>query len=69
MSADCGTPLSGSNRHMTMYDSHTSTVGQYRTYPLGFTHNRSCGSRSPPCQPHLYTAVYAKRQAAARFAL
>ena len=35
-----------------MYDSYTSTVSQYRTYPLGFTHNRSCGSRSPPCQPH-----------------
>ena len=25
-----------------MYDSYTSTVGQHRTYPLGFTHNRSC---------------------------
>ena len=35
-----------------VYDSCTSTVGQYGTYPLGFTHNRSCGSRSPPCQPH-----------------
>ena len=35
-----------------MYDSYTSTVGEYRTYPLGFTHNRSCGSRSSPCQPH-----------------
>ena len=22
-------------------DSYTSTVGQYRTYPLGFTHNGS----------------------------
>ena len=22
-----------------MYDSYTSTVGQYGTYPLGFTHN------------------------------
>ena len=35
-----------------MYDSYTSTVGQYRTYPLGFTHNGSSGSRSPPYQPH-----------------
>ena len=31
---------------LLMYDSYTSTVGQYRTYPLGFTHNGSCGSRS-----------------------
>ena len=37
---------------MDMYDSYTSTVGQYRTYPLGFTHNGSSGSRSPPYQPH-----------------
>ena len=37
---------------MYMYDSYTSTVGQYRTYPLGFTHNGSGGSRSPPYQPH-----------------
>ena len=31
----------------SMYDSYTSTVGQYRTYPLGFTHNGLCGSRRP----------------------
>ena len=35
-----------------VYDSYTSTVGEYRTYPLGFTHDRLCGSRSPPCQLH-----------------
>ena len=34
--------------HVYMYVSYTSTVGEFRTYPLGFTHDRSCGSRSPP---------------------
>ena len=36
---------------LTLYDSYTSTVGEYRNYPLGLIHKRSCGSRSPPCQP------------------
>ena len=31
-----------------MYVSYTSTVGEYRTYPLGLTHGRSYGSRSLP---------------------
>ena len=36
-----------------MYDSYTSTVGQYRTYPLGSTHEDRAGAGQvtwgPPC--------------------
>ena len=42
----------GAEHRTLSSDSYTSTVGQYRTYPLGFTHNGSCGSRSPPYQSH-----------------
>ena len=36
-----GCSIAARRRKTFMYDSYTSTVGQYRTYPLGFTYNGS----------------------------
>ena len=40
-----------------MYVSYTSTVGQYRTYPLGFTHNHIAWEPEPS-EGYMYGPAY-----------